>query len=45
MEKDLEKKKAVLSEEALKQRQQDFQKQIEEFRQEVAKSQRDRWSS
>lgn len=41
LEKDLEKKKAVLSEEALKQKQQSLQKQILEFRDQVTKSQMD----
>lgn len=41
LEKDLEKKKAVLSEEALKQKQQNLQTQILEFRDRVTKSQID----
>lgn len=39
LEKEIEKKKAVLSEEALKQKQQEFQTQITQFRDKVAKSQ------
>lgn len=41
LEKDIEKKKAVLSEEALKQKQQDFQKRIMDFRELVTKNQMD----
>lgn len=41
LEKDIEKKKAVLSEEALKQKQQDFQKRIMDFRELVNKNQGD----
>lgn len=41
LEKDLEKKKAVLSEEAIRQKQLDLQKQMAAFREKVAKSQMD----
>lgn len=41
LEKDLEKKKAVLSEEIIKQKQQDFQKRLAEFRDLVTKNQID----